>query len=87
MSKPVVIVGILLAFVSVSIGILLFLSYGVETRPPTRHKISGLEKAVSIRWAEEGPIHIQTAERRDYYTALGYAHGMNRSWVHLGNAG
>ncbi|GMQ81355.1 MAG: penicillin acylase family protein [Rhodothermia bacterium] len=83
MSKPVVIVGILLTFVSVSIGLLLFLSYGLETVPPTRDKISGLEEAASIRWAEKGPIHIQVEDRRDFYTALGYAHGMNRTWISL----
>ncbi len=81
MSKPVVIVGVVLALISMSIGILIYLSYGVETSPPSRQSISSLKESVTISWAEEGPIHIRAEDRRDFFAALGYAHGMNRSWV------
>ncbi|MCZ6705056.1 MAG: penicillin acylase family protein, partial [Bacteroidetes bacterium] len=83
MSKPGVIVGTFLALAAGFIGILFYLSYGVKTAPPARHPIQGLAETVSIYWAEEGPVHIQAERRGDFYTALGYVHGMNRPWISL----
>lgn len=82
-SKPGVIVGTILALAAGFIGILYYLSYGVKTAPPARHPIQGLAETVSIYWAEEGPVHIQAEGRGDFYTALGYTHGMNRPWISL----
>jgi hypothetical protein len=34
-----------------------------------------------IRWSEAGVAHIDTQDTTDFFSALGYVHGMNRGWT------
>jgi len=81
MSRIVQIAGALFAIVAVTAAIVLFLAYGVRTGPPGRDRVPGLEERVTAYWSSHGTVHIEARSTADFLVALGYAHGMNRTWL------
>lgn len=73
---PVVLIALLLV---VGGGIWYF-SYGMGGSWPEKVSLATLEAPATIRKGEGGVVSINAASERDAFTALGYAHGMERSW-------
>ncbi|HEX7070714.1 MAG TPA: penicillin acylase family protein [Rhodothermales bacterium] len=61
-------------------GLVVYLAYGINARPPGRAKIDGLSAEVRIQWHNDDFVTIEAASESDRIAALGYAHGLRRSW-------
>lgn len=83
MSRTVVIAASVLFALFVFAVLLYYLSYGVNTSPPSRQSLAGLEQPVTIYWSDDGPVRIVAESDADFFAALGYTHGMNKTWVAL----
>lgn len=75
-------IAVLLAGVVVAgFGLLWYLSYGFDPDPPARVIVPPLEAPVQITWGEDDFTAIQAATEVDAWAALGYAHGLKRTWT------
>jgi len=83
MSRSVVIAAFVVAALIVSAVLIRYLSYGVDMSPPSHQDLVDLDQPASIYWSEHGPIRIAAESDADFITALGYAHGMNKTWLAL----
>lgn len=52
-----------------------------RSSPPTRQSIAGLSDTATIRWTAQQTALIEAPTPTDALAALGYVHGLNRSWV------
>lgn len=48
--------------------------------PPPQQSIEGLSDTVRVQWTQENTARVDAANAVDAVSALGYVHGMNRSW-------
>jgi len=48
---------------------------------PARQSIQGLADSVTIKWTAQNTARIEATSTTDGLAALGYVHGMTRSWV------
>lgn len=70
---------IVLAFVLTGAVLLWYFSYGM--RPvPEESALPGLAQPATVSWSELDVARIQASDMPDAYAALGYAHGMQRTW-------
>lgn len=59
----------------------MWLIVGADPPYPESRPIRGLSDSTSIQWTSDGAARIETVDSTDFYSALGYVHGMNRGWT------
>lgn len=73
----VLLAGLLLVGVG---GMLWFLAYPKGDERPTRSVVPALQHRATIEWQKNGAAVITADTRFDRYAALGYVHGLERTW-------
>lgn len=58
-----------------------YFAYAVNDTPPTTSSIARLAQPASIEWQANGVARISASSRSDAIAALGYVHGMQRTWT------
>jgi hypothetical protein len=74
-----IVVAVLVALV-VAGGLLWYMAYGIDLRPPREVTIDSLEAPAEVGWREDGLVTISAESEHDRYAALGYVHGRARPW-------
>ncbi len=71
---------LLLLFALLTAGVLWYLVYAVDASPPEQAEVPGLQAPTTIQWSDRGPATIEASTLADTYAALGYVHGLRRTW-------
>lgn len=71
-------IGVL--FLSI-LGTLWWTMTETESPYPESRSVEGLGDSVVVEWTQDGAARIETVDSTDFFSALGYVHGMNRSWT------
>lgn len=61
-------------------GLVWYLAYAADESPPQNSPVVHLQDSVTIGWGENGISSIEARTLPDTYAALGYVHGMRRTW-------
>lgn len=76
------ITGLLLLTLLAGGGVLVwYFAYEAETPPPRTSTVTALNQPATIHWQANGVPRIEAASRADALAALGYAHGVQRTWT------
>jgi penicillin G amidase len=74
------IVALIAFVVGTAIITMLVLAYGIEPRLPEDVRVAEMETEATITWDDELSI-IEADDEAALYTALGFSHGLQRSWT------
>lgn len=80
MSRTLTIIALLVVLLLAGGGLMLYLAYGVDTRPPAQAVVPVLHDRAVIRWHNDGLAVIEASGEHDAYAALGYVHGLENAW-------
>lgn len=58
-----------------------YFAYEAETPPPRTSTVTALDQPATIHWQANGIPRIEATSRADAVAALGYAHGLQRTWT------
>jgi hypothetical protein len=81
--RAILIAGTLILLTALAAGLVLYLAYAVDTDPPGEARITALDSPSAVTWTDHGSVHIDARSMDDFVSSLGYAHGMNRTWITL----
>lgn len=80
--RRLLITGLLLLALLLGGGVLIwYFAYEAETSPPQASTVAVLDQPATIHWQANGTPRIAAASRADAIVALGYAHGLQRTWT------
>jgi hypothetical protein len=80
--RRLLIIGLPLLALLVGGGVLIwYFAYEAETPPPRASTVTALSQPATIHWQANGTPRIEAASRADAVAALGYAHGLQRTWT------
>lgn len=71
--------GLLVLFLAVGVGLVWWFVYRVPPRP-SHTAVDGLSAPAEVAWTGERMAALRAQGDVDAWTALGYAHGMERAW-------
>lgn len=74
-------IGLIAVLSVLVVGGLWWIGTDSDAPYPETTSVDGLADSTLLRWSEEGVAHIETAAPLDFYSALGYIHGVNRGWT------
>lgn len=79
--KRVLLAVLLLTVLGLGAGILFwYFAYGADERPPPEVRLTGLSSPVTVHWQKNGVARVGAATSSDAAIALGYVHGIQRTW-------
>lgn len=61
--------------------LVVYFAYGIRDQAPRSVDLQGLSAPVRISWHSDEAATIEASSEADFLTALGYAHGQQRSWT------
>lgn len=70
-----------LACVFILGALIAYFAYGASPKRDGQLIVAGLQNQTGIQWNENNAILIEAEHREDVFTALGYAHAADHSWL------
>ncbi|TDI77397.1 MAG: hypothetical protein E2O84_01065 [Bacteroidetes bacterium] len=74
-----IVLGILVGVAAI-VSVLIYLTFGISTKPPDSVVVQGLSTVSYVRFSETGTVRINAATLEDAAFSLGFSHAVNHSW-------
>jgi hypothetical protein len=75
-------IGLLLIALLVGGGVLIwYFAYEADSPPPRSSTVTALAQPATLHWQTNGVARIEATSHADAIAALGYAHGLQRTWT------
>lgn len=80
MNRLLLVVAIFVLGLCAGLAVLAYFAYVLESGPPERTSVIGLEGSAVVRWSSDGASTVEAESLQDAWAGLGYAQAARQPW-------